>query len=122
MRPGAAGARGAGAVGPRAPTDLTAAPERSAVLVSWRAPATGSPVGKYPVTADPGSASCETTGLSCVLRGLVGSTYSFTVTSFGANDVAGTPARVRTSAAVAAPETPLTLLTERGLITNAAPG
>jgi hypothetical protein len=114
---------------PGAPTGVTATPERSAVLVSWQAPATGSPAVTYRVTADPGSASCETTGLSCVLGGVAGTTYTFTVTPYAAGGVAGTPATVRTGVAVeapaiggAAPETPLTLTTDRGLITKASPG
>ncbi|SDF65555.1 hypothetical protein SAMN05660662_2938 [Blastococcus aurantiacus] len=114
---------------PGAPTGLTTAPERSAVLVSWRAPATGSPAERYRVTADPGSASCDTTGLSCVLGGVAGTSYTYTVTPYGAGGVAGTPATVRTSVAVeapqipeSAPETPLTLTTDRGPITKASPG
>lgn len=114
---------------PGAPTGLTATPERSAVLVSWQAPATGATAVKYRVAAEPGSASCETTGLSCVLGGVAGTTYTFTVTPYAAGGGAGTPATVRTSVAVeapeipaAAPETPLTLTTDKGRITEAAPG
>ncbi len=114
---------------PGAPTGLTAAPERSAVLVSWRAPATGATPVKYRVTAEPGSASCETTGLSCVLGGVAGTTYTYTVTPYAAGGIAGTSATVRTSVAVeapeipaTAPETPLTLTTDKGRITEAAPG
>ena len=114
---------------PGAPTGATATPERSAVLVSWRAPTTGAPAVKYRVSADPGSSSCETTGLSCVLGGVAGTTYTFTVTPYAAGGAAGTPATVQTSVAVeapqipeAAPETPLTLTTDRGPITKASPG
>lgn len=114
---------------PGAPTAVTAVPERSAVLVSWKAPTTGAAAATYRVTASPGSATCETAGLSCVLGGVAGTTYTFTVTPLTAGGAAGTPATVTTSVAVAAPvipsvapETPLKLTTDKGLITTAAPG
>lgn len=114
---------------PGAPGGVTAVAQSSAVLVSWTAPTTGAPAAKYRVTASPGSATCETTGLSCVLGGVAGTTYTFTVTPLTAGGLAGTPATVTTSVAVAAPvipstapETPLKLTTDKGLITVAAPG
>ncbi|MGY1846773.1 DUF7933 domain-containing protein [Blastococcus sp. SYSU DS1021] len=114
---------------PGAPTGLTAAPSASSVLVSWRPPTTGGPVARYRVTSSPGSASCVTTGLSCLLGGVAGTTYTYTVTPLGPGDLAGTPASITTSVAVAAPqipatppETDLVLTTDRGLITAAAPG
>ena len=115
---------------PGAPTDVTATADESAVLVSWKPPTTGQPVARYRVTASPGSASCETTGLSCVLGGEAGVGYTITVVPVTADGVQGAPATTTTSGTVAPPAVPdappadalLTLTTTDGPITTAEPG
>jgi hypothetical protein len=113
---------------PGAPTGVTATADASSVRVSWQPPAGGPAVGSYRVTAEPGSASCTTTGLSCVLGGVAGTSYTITVTALSPSGVAG-PGATGTTAAVAAPDvpasppdTPLRLTTDKGEITTAAPG
>jgi len=113
-----------------APNSVTAVPDASSVLVSWQPPTTGRPAATYRVTASPGSASCTTAGLSCLLGGVAGTSYTVTVVPISADGVAGTPATVSTTGTVAAPEipatppadAPLTLTTTDGQITSAVPG
>jgi chitodextrinase len=65
---------------PSAPRAVTVSAGNRQVTVSWQAPAAtgGSPLAKYTVTTTPGpgvrgvaARSCTTTGLSCVVTGLV---------------------------------------------------
>jgi hypothetical protein len=62
---------------------VTATPGNTTALVSWIAPGSngGYAITAYTVTADPGGASCGTTGaLSCTVTGLAnGTAYTFTV-------------------------------------------
>lgn len=71
---------------PLAPVNPQATAGAGYVTVSWRKPASGGPVTGYQVAASPGgvvrttsSTSIQVTGLSC------GTTYSFTVSSVGAD-------------------------------------
>jgi hypothetical protein len=115
---------------PSAPTGLTAVPDASSVAVSWQPPASGQPAVRYRVTASPGSATCTTTGTTCLLGGVAGQGYTITVTPVTADGVEGTPATVTTTGTVVAPQVPatppadapLTLTTTDGPITTATPG
>ena len=114
---------------PGAPTAVTAVADESSILVSWQPPAGGAPAARYRVTASPGSASCTTTELSCVLGGEAGKSYTISVVALAAGDVPGAAATVTTEAVdtpgvPAAPpaDAPLTLTTTDGQITSAEPG
>jgi hypothetical protein len=115
---------------PGAPTSLTAVPDESAVLVSWQPPTTGQPAARYRVSAAPGSATCVTTGLSCLLGGVAGESYTITVVAITADGLEGAAATTTTVGTVAAPavpasppaDAPLTLTTTDGAITTAEPG
>ncbi|WP_448615631.1 S8 family serine peptidase [Modestobacter sp. URMC 112] len=77
---------------PGAPTGVSAVAGDRQATVSWTAaPANGSPVAEYRVTASPGGASVTTTGTTATVPGLVnGTAYTFTVTA--ANAVGTGPA------------------------------
>ena len=115
---------------PGAPVAVTATAGESAVLVSWKPPTTGQPAARYRVTASPGSASCETTELSCVLGGEAGVDYTVTVVPIAADGQEGAPGTATTTGTVAPPsvpaappsDAPLTLTTTDGPITTAEPG
>ncbi len=68
---------------PSAPSAATATAATASAAVAWTAPSTPgtSPVTAYKVTANPGGATCSTTGaLSCVVTGLTpGTSYTFNV-------------------------------------------
>jgi hypothetical protein len=67
---------------PAAPTGVSAQAGDEQVSVSWTAPAPGiSAITGYTVTAEPGGATCTTTGdTSCTVTGLTnGTAYTFTV-------------------------------------------
>jgi hypothetical protein len=91
------------AVLPGAPTGVQGSGADGSVVVAWNAPASdgGSPITGYTVTADPGGATCATTGArSCAVTGLTnGAFYTFTVT---ATNAVGTGPASAPSAAVAA--------------------
>jgi hypothetical protein len=113
---------------PAKPGTVTADAQESRVEVSWKAPQGGGPVDHYLVTAEPGSATCTTTGLSCVLGGKAGTAYEVTVTPVGPTGLRG-PAGTATSGAVRAPatatappSTPLTLTTTEGPLSRVEPG
>ena len=95
-----------GPVPPGAPTAVAATAFTTAAQVAWTAPATDGvyPITSYTVTSTPGSFTCTTAGLACVVRGLTdGTSYTFTVT---ATNWAGTgPASSPSNAAVPAPST-----------------
>jgi hypothetical protein len=75
---------------PWAPGEVVGTPGDSTVTVGWFAPLSpASPITSYTVVAEPGFATCTSTGPSCIVTGLTnGSSYSFTVTAtnaFGAS-------------------------------------
>jgi hypothetical protein len=130
-RPAAAsGALTVALAAPGAPTRVTAVPDESAILVSWEPPTTGQPVAKYRVTASPGQATCTTTGTSCLLGGVAGTSYTISVTPITADGLEGSAGTTTTGGAVAPPtipssppaDAPLTLTTTDGAITSAEPG
>jgi hypothetical protein len=114
---------------PTAVTHVVAAGGHGQIDVSWKAPVSGGPVKKYLVSSDPGAATCETAGLSCVLGGTAGETYEVTVTPVGALGLRG-PAATVTSTAVLAPpvadappaDAPTTLTTTDGKLSAVEPG
>ena len=113
---------------PAAPTSVTAVADESSILVSWHAPISGTAVGSYRVSASPGSATCTTTGLSCVLGGVAGTSYTITVTALSPGGAAGAVASVSTAPVAAPavpaspPNSPLVLATDKGTDTTAVPG
>jgi Fibronectin type III domain len=116
---------------PNVPAAVTVTPGTSSVVVSWQAPAdNGVVVTGYTVTADPGPATCTTTGaLTCVLGGVAGTDYTVTVTANTADDVDSTPSGSSAAATPTEPvvtdtppDTPLTLTTDKGDISTAEPG
>ncbi|CAB4323800.1 MAG: hypothetical protein F2520_07705 [Actinobacteria bacterium] len=67
---------------PDAPTAVSGTVSGSSVLVQWAEPSDngGSAVTSYTVTSSPGSRSCTTAALNCLVSGLtLGTTYTFTV-------------------------------------------
>lgn len=87
---------------PGVPATPTAVAGPGAVTVSWLAPVSSGigPVIGYTVVANPGGATCSTTGgLTCTVSGLTnGTTYTFTVTA--ANELGVSASSVATAAAV----------------------
>ena len=72
---------------PDAPSDASGTVSGSSVLVQWSAPTDtgGSPVTSYIVTSSPGSRSCSTAALNCVITGLtLGTHYTFTIVAVSA--------------------------------------
>lgn len=88
-------------IAPSAPQNVVATGAGNSVTASWTAPASdgGTPVTGYTATANPGGATCATTGaLSCVISGLTnGTPYTVTVT---ATNKSGTSAPSTASAPV----------------------
>ncbi|MFI5912145.1 fibronectin type III domain-containing protein [Dactylosporangium sp. NPDC051541] len=109
------------------PTAVTAAAGVSSVTVTWAAPTTTTNITGYRVVATPGPATCTTTATTCVLGGTAGTTYTYTVTSLNdyGDSVAAGPSNQATPAApippAQPPSTTLTLTTDKGAITTAAP-
>lgn len=114
---------------PGAPTSVTAVADQSSIQVAWQPPTSGATPAGYRVTASPGSATCTTTGLSCVLGGVAGTSYTVTVVPLTAGGEVGAAASV-TTAAVEPPAVPsappadaeLALTTTDGDISTAEPG
>lgn len=71
---------------PGVATNLQVVPGDMQVRISWSpAPGNGTDVSSYTVTADPGGATCTTSGLACTVAGLTnGVTYTFTATATSA--------------------------------------
>ncbi|WP_433077225.1 fibronectin type III domain-containing protein [Dactylosporangium sp. CA-052675] len=117
------------AVIPPAPSAVTATANDSSITVSWTAasPATG--ITGYRATANPGPATCTTTGATtCVLGAQAGTSYTVTVVALAGETesaAAGPSAAVAPPAPVAPatpPSTNLTLTTDKGQISTTAPG
>ncbi len=85
---------------PGAPTNVTAAAGDTTARVTWSAPASdgGTPITGYTVTAQPGGATCTTTGATeCEVTGLHnGTAYTFTVVAH--NELTGSPASAPSAA------------------------
>lgn len=93
---------GTGVSAPHPPTAVTAVAGDAQVTVSWSPPADdgSSPILEYMATAEPGGATCTTTGTSCVVAGLAnGTPYTFTVTARNAIGMSA-------ASALSAPVTP----------------
>jgi Bacterial Ig-like domain (group 3) len=131
---GLAGSMDTAAVSPVAPTagpprNVTTVAGSTSITVSWDPPATGPTVTGYTATASPGPGVCTTTGAtSCVLGAIAGTTYTVTVVAQyadGSSPVSD-PSSALSPVAVTPPSTPpdtdLTLTTDQGDITVAAPG
>jgi titin len=114
---------------PRVPTAVTATAGTSSIAVSWHPPTGGAGVTGYTAVADPGPATCTTTGaLTCVLGGTAGVAYTVKVIAHGAGgdsepSAASDPVTVAMPVPPSVPPTTtLTLTTDKGYITSAAPG
>ncbi|WP_433081415.1 hypothetical protein ACQP1P_46010 [Dactylosporangium sp. CA-052675] len=114
-----------------APTAVTATGGVSSLAVSWTAPGDLTGVTGYTAYANPGPATCSTSSAavtSCVMGGTAGVTYTVTVVANNAlgDSAAAGPSNQATPTAPAVPATPpdtdLTLTTDKGLISTAAPG
>lgn len=116
--------------GPAGPTGVSAVAGVASATVHWTAStANGSPVTGYLVTADPGPATCHTTGAtSCVIGATGGTAYTYTVV---AQSAAGDsePSAASTAVTPTAPEPPatppdtsLTLTTDHGAISHVGVG
>lgn len=101
----------------------------SSLTATWTAPPDTPGITGYIVSASPGQATCKTTtATSCVLGGTAGTSYTVTVVARvgdATSDAspasnAATPTAPQPPATV--PDTNLTLTTDQGIITTAAPG
>ncbi|GAB3854189.1 fibronectin type III domain-containing protein [Dactylosporangium cerinum] len=120
---------------PAVPGGVTATGGTSSITVDWTASASsaGAAVTGYTVTAAPGPSTCTTrvtdpNPTRCVLGGVAGTTYTFTVVADSASGPSdpSAPSGPATVAAPVAPPTPpqttLELTTDKGRIDTAAPG
>ncbi|MBT8226618.1 MAG: hypothetical protein HKP61_07375, partial [Dactylosporangium sp.] len=107
---------------PLAPTQATAAAGTSSITATWTAPpANGVTITGYTVVAEPGPATCTTTGaLSCVLGAVAGTSYTITVTAT-ASGVDSPPSSASSAVVPVAPgvadtppETDLSLIVDQG--------
>ncbi|NMO53946.1 fibronectin type III domain-containing protein [Actinoplanes sp. TBRC 11911] len=112
---------------PNAPGTPVARARVSSVRITWTA-STSSIVTGYTVTADPGPATCTTTGLSCTLGAVAGTAYRYRVVANAAGGRSA-PSRASASVTAAAPASPVTaptttlrLTTDKGRIDTIAPG
>ena len=104
---------------PDAPTAVTAAAGDQSAVVSWAAPTDtgGSAIAAYTVTADPGGATCTTSGaVSCTVSGLTnGTPYTFTVTAAnGENRVSAASAASTAVTPGTAPDAPTAVTAAAG--------
>jgi hypothetical protein len=113
------------------PSLVTATGGVSSLAVSWAAPGDITDVTGYTAIADPGPATCTTPSAavtSCVMGGTAGVVYTVTVVTnhpLGDSAAAGPSNQAAPTAPVipsTPPDTDLTLTTDKGLITTAAPG
>ncbi|GGM62337.1 hypothetical protein GCM10007977_074890 [Dactylosporangium sucinum] len=118
---------------PSAPSPVTATAGTSSIIVSWTAATPNdSPITGYTATATPGPATCTTlvtdpNPLGCVLGATAGQQYTVSVvanSAAGASEPATSNAVTPAAPVVPAapPDTPLTLTTDKGVISRAAPG
>ncbi|WP_433040426.1 putative Ig domain-containing protein [Dactylosporangium sp. CS-033363] len=110
------------------PTGVRATAGTSSVAVSWTpGPGTAGVTG-YTAIASPGPVTCTVTGTTCVLGAVAGQTYTVTVVAntAGGPSQASAPSDPVTVAApvppAQAPDTALTLTTDKGDISTATPG
>jgi titin len=116
-------------VPPGVPSQVNATAGVSSITASWSAPSGPGQVTGYTAIASPGPATCSTTGAtSCVMGGTAGVTYTVTVIATSA-DGESSPSGQSGPVTPTAPQPPaqppvtdLTLTTDKGLITTAAPG
>jgi hypothetical protein len=114
------------------PTSVTATAGTSSITVHWTAPGTTTGITGYTATAQPGPATCTTSSVSdttCVLGATAGTRYTVTVVARsrgGDSTPAGPSNEVTVTAPVpptsGPPATNLTLTTDHGQISTAAPG
>lgn len=113
-----------------APGQVVATAGVAQITASWQPPADTSAVTGYVASATPGDATCSTASASdtsCVMGGVAGVTYTVTVVAKGPGGTSSqagpsnpvTPAAPPISTTV--PDTNLTLTTDKGIITTAAP-
>jgi outer membrane protein OmpA-like peptidoglycan-associated protein len=115
---------------PPAPVDPIPLAGVASLTASW-APSTAAGVTGYTAYAHPGSATCSTSSVnatSCVLGGVAGQAYTFTVVahSAGGDSVPSPPSPPITPASPPVPETapiaaPVTLTTTDGQLTAVSP-
>ena len=113
---------GTGIAVPQPPTAVTAMSGDAQVTVSWTPPGDdgGSPVLDYTATADPGGATCTTSGTSCVVSGLTnGTAYTVTVTARNAVGVSA-PSAPSATVTPSSPPVPPTS-TPPGKVTGVKP-
>ncbi|WP_432993245.1 hypothetical protein [Dactylosporangium sp. CA-233914] len=116
-------------VTPPAPSGVSATAADSSIAVTWLAPQSTTGITGYKAIANPGPATCTTTGaLTCILGATAGTTYTVTVVALAGeaqSEPAG-PSSAVTPAAPVPPATPpstnLTLTTDQGQISQAEPG
>jgi LPXTG-motif cell wall-anchored protein len=97
--------------------------------VSWTAPTGGGAVDHYVVTMQPGGQTITTTGTAWRFGAKAGTAYTVTVAAVSANGVTGPATSITTTTTAdqpvvpsVVPDAPLTLTTDKGTITKAAPG
>jgi titin len=117
-------------VAPGRPAGPTLTAGVASIVASWAPPAdAGSGISGYTVVAQPGPATCSTTGATnCTLGAAAGTTYRVTVVAHGAygrDSLVSEPAGLATAQAPPVPATPpatsVRLTTDHGKIAAASP-